>query len=112
MISVEKISNLINGEIIGDETYQVKGICDIEKGKDACITYLSSEKYIKYLKNNNASVFIIDNDFKIWFGENKNTSWSFPIQLEFPEKIDEWTFSQYYFDFFQTKGFNSNIPLV
>ena len=82
MISVEKISNLVGGEIIGDKTYQVKGICDIEKGKNACITYLSSNKYIKYLKSSNASVFIVDNnfpdnDFNNIFIKVENPSYSF-----------------------------------
>ena len=44
MISVDKISKFINGDIIGDKTFQVEDICDIEKGKKNCITYLSGNK--------------------------------------------------------------------
>ena len=65
MISVDKIAKLIDGKIIGDATHQVENICDIEKGKSNCITYISNDKYIKYLKNNNASVFIVNNDFDL-----------------------------------------------
>ena len=59
MISVNKISELINGDIIGDGNLHVEGICDIEKGKINCITYLSNNKYKKYLEGCKASVVII-----------------------------------------------------
>jgi len=45
----------------------------------------------------------VNDDFKVWLGE-KNTSWLFPLQLEFVEDVDEWVFSQYYFDFFQSNN--------
>ena len=64
MISVEKISKLINGDIAGDNSVKVKDVCDIEKGKLDCITYISSNKYKKYLKNNKASVIIVNNHFQ------------------------------------------------
>ena len=64
MISVDKIAKLIDGQIIGDKTFQVEDICDVEKGKKNCITYLSNSKYKKYLKDNNASVIVVNNDFK------------------------------------------------
>ena len=59
MISVDKISRLINGDIIGDGNFQVEDICDIEEGKINCITYLSNNKYKKYLERCKASVVII-----------------------------------------------------
>ena len=64
MISVDKIAKLIDGQIIGDKTFQVEDICDVEKGKKNCITYLSNSKYKKYLKDSNASVILVNNDFK------------------------------------------------
>ena len=92
MISIDKISESINGLIIGDKTFQIENICDIEKGKENCITYISNEKYIKYIKSNNASVFIVSNDFdtsgfdKI-FIKVKNPSISFinVINLFYPK---------------------------
>ncbi|MDP7195231.1 MAG: hypothetical protein QF864_03440 [SAR202 cluster bacterium] len=65
---------------------------------------LWSRYYTEECKNGCGATMFSDNELKMWFGENKNTSWTFPIQLEFPENVDEWTFSQYYFDFFKTKG--------
>lgn len=65
MISVDKISQVIDGNIFGDATLSVHGICNIENGKENCITYLGSDKYKKYLKNNIASVIVVDNSFEI-----------------------------------------------
>ena len=65
MISVEKIANVIDGNIFGNVNFNVQGICNIENGKENCITYLGSEKYKKYLKNNIASVIIVDHSFEI-----------------------------------------------
>ena len=65
MISIDKISKVINGEVLGDKSFRVSGICDIEKGKNNCISYLSNNKYKKYLKTNIASVIIVDKNFKV-----------------------------------------------
>jgi UDP-3-O-[3-hydroxymyristoyl] glucosamine N-acyltransferase len=65
MISVNKIAELINGDIIGDGSLQVEDICDIEKGKINCITYLSNNKYNKYLEGCKASVVIIPKNLDI-----------------------------------------------
>lgn len=81
MISVEKISQLIKGQIIGDKAVKVKDVCDIEKGKLNCITYIGHNKYKKYLKNNKASVVIVNYDFEIdnnkVYIKTKNPSYSF-----------------------------------
>jgi len=53
---------------------------------------MGSNNYTQEGKEGSASV-------RVWLGENKHTSWTFPFQLEFPENVDEWVFSQYYFDF-------------
>ena len=69
MISLDKISEVINGEVLGDRSFNVSDICDIEKGKNNCITYLANNKYKKYLNTNIASVIIVDDKFKV---ENKD----------------------------------------
>ena len=63
MISVDKIAKVIDGNIFGDPTFSVQGICDIENGIENYITYLGSDKYKKYLKNNIASIIIVDHSF-------------------------------------------------
>ncbi len=65
MISVNKISRLINGSITGDGDFQVLDICDIEKGKNNCITYLGKNNFAKYLEKCSASVIIVNEDFEI-----------------------------------------------
>ena len=65
MISVDKIAKVIDGNIYGDATFSIQGICNIENGKENCITYLGSDKYKKYLNKNTASVIIVDDSFKI-----------------------------------------------
>ena len=64
MFLVSEISKLINGKIIGDSDFLIEGICSIKNGKVNHITYLKNASYKKYLKKSNATVFIIDNDFK------------------------------------------------
>ncbi len=66
--------------------------------------YLFDKYYTEECKEGCNQSFGTANQLKMWFGENKNTSWSFPFQLEFEEDVDGWFFSQYYFDFFQSKG--------
>ncbi len=65
MISIKKIAELIGGDIFGNESFNIIGICDIENGKKNCISYLQNEKYQKYLKNNLASAVIVNSNFKI-----------------------------------------------
>ena len=50
MISLLQISNMINGEIIGDQNLEIKGVCDIEYGKSNHLTYLKNYNYLKLIK--------------------------------------------------------------
>lgn len=65
MIPLLQISKLINGRILGDQNLAIKGVCDIEVGKDSCITYLKNSSFEKYIKSNKSSVFIVDKDIDI-----------------------------------------------
>tara|TARA_B100001094_G_scaffold125277_1_gene121203 strand:- start:1474 stop:2469 length:996 start_codon:yes stop_codon:yes gene_type:complete len=65
MISALEISKLINGKILGDENLVINGVCDIEVGKDSCITYLKNSSFEKYISKNKASLFIVDKHFDI-----------------------------------------------
>ena len=64
MILVDKIAKVINGNVFGDKSFKVKGVCDIENGQKNCISYIDNNKYKKYLKRNIASVIIVNLDFK------------------------------------------------
>ena len=65
MLSVQYISDNINGEIVGNPDFEIKGICDLEKGKKDCLTYIKKSSYEKYLVNTKASVIIVSKNFKI-----------------------------------------------
>ncbi len=65
MLSVQYISDNINGEIVGNPDFEIKGICDLEKGKKDCLTYIKKTSYEKYLVNTKASVIIVSKNFKI-----------------------------------------------
>ena len=65
MIPLLQISKLINGRISGDQNLAIKGVCDIEVGKDSCIAYLKNSSFEKYIKSNKSSVFIVDKDIDI-----------------------------------------------
>ena len=63
MFALKDIAILVDGIIVGDPDFVVKGACSIDKGKKDCITYLDNPKYVKYLKNTLASVVIISKDY-------------------------------------------------
>ena len=62
MLSVKDIADNINGEIIGDSNFVIKGICDLEIGKENYLTYIKDPSYEKYLSNTKATVIIVDKD--------------------------------------------------
>jgi len=65
MISLLQISNMINGDIIGNQNLDVKGVCDIEFGKKNHLTYLKNYKFQKYIKDSKACAFIVDKKINI-----------------------------------------------
>ena len=60
MISLLQISNMINGDIIGNQNLEIEGVCDIEFGKKNYLTYIKNYKFQKYIKDSKASAFIVD----------------------------------------------------
>lgn len=63
MLTLKDIAILVDGSIIGDPNFVVKGACSIDNGQKYCITYLDNPKYVKYLNNTLASAVIISKDF-------------------------------------------------
>ena len=43
--TVKKVSNLINGRVIGEDDKLILGICDIKMGKPSYVSYLHDQKY-------------------------------------------------------------------
>ena len=79
MLAVKEIASLVDGNIIGDPDFLIKGACNLKGGKKDYISYLDSPRYTKYLENTNASVIIIDKDYNI---TDKNKIF---IQVENPK---------------------------
>ena len=79
MLAVKEIASLVDGNIIGDPDFLIKGACNLKGGKKDYISYLDSPRYTKYLEDTNASVIIIDKDYNI---TDKNKIF---IQVENPK---------------------------
>ena len=65
MLTIKEIASFVNGEIIGDSNFIIKGACNLKGGKKYHISYLANPKYRQYLKNTEASVVIIQKDFEV-----------------------------------------------
>ena len=79
MLSVKEIASLVDGNIIGDPKFLIKGVCNLKGGKKDYISYLDNPRYNKYLDDTNASVIIINKDYNIM---DKNKIF---IQVENPK---------------------------
>ncbi len=60
--SAQAIAALVNGKIIGDPQVTVKDFSKIEEATEGSLTFLANPKYLKYLKNTEASIVLISKD--------------------------------------------------
>jgi UDP-3-O-[3-hydroxymyristoyl] glucosamine N-acyltransferase len=58
-MKLKDIANLIGGEIIGNAEIEIAGVAGISDAKEKDITFLSSMKMLKALKNSKASAVIV-----------------------------------------------------
>lgn len=63
--SAKDIAGLLNGIVEGDENIKVSDISKIEEGRPGTLSFLANPKYSKYLYTTNASVVIINKDYKL-----------------------------------------------
>lgn len=61
--TVKKVSNLINGRVVGEDDKLILGICDIKMGKPSYVSYLHDQKYFKYISNTLSDIIVVDKDF-------------------------------------------------
>jgi len=59
-----QIASTLNGTIEGNENEEVNSISKIEEGKKGSISFLANPKYTQYIYNSEASIVIVNNDFK------------------------------------------------
>jgi len=65
MLSVKNLAEKIDGDIVGDSTFVIEGVCDLENGKLNHLTYIKDSSYEKYLECTKASVIIIDESMNV-----------------------------------------------
>lgn len=62
-LTLAKIAELVNGELVGDGSVKINGVGKIEDAKQGKITFISNPKYAKFIETSNASAIIVGVDF-------------------------------------------------
>ncbi|MCA1745277.1 MAG: UDP-3-O-(3-hydroxymyristoyl)glucosamine N-acyltransferase, partial [Bacteroidales bacterium] len=62
--TAEQISALINGEVDGNPQALVRDVSKIEEGRPETLTFLANPKYESYIYTTEASVVIVNKNFK------------------------------------------------
>jgi UDP-3-O-[3-hydroxymyristoyl] glucosamine N-acyltransferase len=64
MITTSQISQLLNGQLIGDPDLIINGPSKIEEGQKGTITFLANPKYESFIYETKASAIIVAKDFE------------------------------------------------
>ncbi len=62
--TASQIAEILEGDVVGNPQVEVDTLSKIEEGKQGSLTFLSNPKYTPYLYTTNASIAIVDKDFK------------------------------------------------
>lgn len=62
--SAQSIADLLKGTVEGDPNILVNNVSKIEEGKPGTLSFLANPKYTSYIYSTNASIVIVNNDFK------------------------------------------------
>ena len=62
--TASQIAEILEGDVVGNPQVEVDTLSKIEEGKEGSLTFLSNPKYTPYLYTTNASIAIVDKDFK------------------------------------------------
>ena len=60
-----QIAEILEGKIEGNPDAEVSELAKIEEGTEGSLTFLSNPKYTSFLYTTNASITIVNNDFKV-----------------------------------------------
>ncbi len=63
--TAEQIADILDGKIEGNQDAEVSTLSKIEEGTKGSLTFLSNPKYTDYIYQTQASICIIDEDFKL-----------------------------------------------
>ncbi len=83
-LTIRELSDLLSGEVIGDENELITGIAEIQHAQKGSISFLSNPKYSKFIPTTKASVLLVDSSFD---------------QLEFPNTLTRIKVSNAYLSF-------------
>lgn len=62
--SAQNIAELLKGTVEGDSNVMVNNVSKIEEGKPGTLSFLANPKYTNYIYDTEASIVIVNNDFK------------------------------------------------
>jgi len=62
--TAEQIATVLNGTIEGDPSVVVRSFSKIEEGRPGTLTFLANPKYTHYIYETQASIVLVNNDFK------------------------------------------------
>ena len=62
--SASQIAEIINGKVEGNPDSKVNYVSKIEDGKEGTLSFLANPKYTSYIYNTEASIVLVNNDFK------------------------------------------------
>ena len=71
--SINEIAEVVNGTIIGNKNLIINNLASIENAGNGDLSFIHKERYLKFLKNSQASGIIIDKKIKIPNQAEKNT---------------------------------------
>ena len=94
MITAHQIAEHVSGNLIGNGTITIKGVCGITDAQKGDLSFIDNSKYVSYLKDTQASLVIVGKDCPVPEGKNvivsENPSLAFSKALDFfmePERI-------------------------
>ena len=61
--SAQQIAKILEGEIVGDATVEIKSLAKIEEGKKGDLSFLANPKYTPYIYTSKASIIIVNKSF-------------------------------------------------
>jgi UDP-3-O-[3-hydroxymyristoyl] glucosamine N-acyltransferase len=62
--TAKQIADFLNGEVEGNPQIEVSDFSKIEEGKPGTITFLANPKYTSHIYTTNASIVLVNSDFK------------------------------------------------
>ena len=61
--TAQQISDLLNGEIVGDENASVSDMAKIEEGTSGTITFLANPKYEEFIYTTQSTIALVNKTF-------------------------------------------------